>query len=187
MSTNTYRPVFTPLGLKVLKWAGLVEGENVEVKLTYPEEEDAKYMNVRLYKNSTLNCARSLEHNLVIRAVIRNSGSSDSKSTNEGAEASEVQIAIKFPSPSDIFDKVWKLIPDYLKTRITGWAKDNQSGEIAREITEYVKTALGLLPIPVPGIFINSVANVVIPPLVKYLINKLKGQGSLVGILYLLA
>lgn len=146
------------------------------MQLSFPEADDVKVTLARLYASNTFNCARPLEHNLVMRAVIRNTGSSD-KGPNTTADVSLDEFdpleAIKFPSPADIFDKVWGLVPDFLKTRITQWAQDGKDQQIAREITSYVKTALGLLPIPVPKLLVNAVANLVIPPLVSFIINKL--------------
>ncbi|KAI1176106.1 hypothetical protein F4777DRAFT_547823 [Nemania sp. FL0916] len=63
-----------------------------------------------------------------------------------------------------------------MKDRIKQWVKEKKQGPIAQEITTYVKRALTALPIPVPAIFINTVANVVIPPLVSFIMSKLGGN-----------
>lgn len=175
----------------MLKQAGLAEvdetstdnGSPVPLIIhSFPEAEDVQFTLTRLYTGKTFNCARSLEHNLVMRAVIRNTGSNTanaaSATTHDGMDELPPLEAIKFPSPADIYNKVWGAIPDFLKARITQWAKSGNQREIAREITSYVKTALGLLPVPVPKILINAAANLVIPPLVQLIISKLAQSGG---------
>lgn len=117
----------------------------------------------RLYNGSTLNCARPLDHNLVIRAIIRNTGYSEN--LKGGA------VFISFPSAKTMYDLVWGMVPDFLKDKIKSWAKGGNEQAIAREITSYVKSALRMPPIPVPSILVNAVVNLVIPPLVRYIVN----------------
>ena len=81
------------------------------------------------------------------------------------------------PTPKDLYNLVWKLLPAYVRSKVTEWAKKGLEGPIANEIRDFVKTALGLLPIPIPSFFINSVVNLVIPPLVKYIIRFLSPVG----------
>ncbi|KAI0405760.1 hypothetical protein F4802DRAFT_170788 [Xylaria palmicola] len=158
-----------PQDLKTLELA--VSDEN---KYTFPEKEDVLFLLKRLYKDQTpLNCARALDHNLLIRIVIRNSGNAG---TSNAQPHAPFKNAITFPTPKDVFNLVWDLIPVFLKDKIALWAADNMEGPIAQEITEYVKQALGLLPIPVPGIFVNAAANLIIPPLVRLIINELAGD-----------
>ncbi|KAF4513712.1 hypothetical protein G6O67_000953 [Ophiocordyceps sinensis] len=61
-----------------------------------------------------------------------------------------------FPPRPPLYDSVWGLIPDFLRAKIARWAADDKQGDIAEAITEFVKTALGLLPIPVPSFFLNG-------------------------------
>lgn len=165
---------------------------------TFPEKADVIFTLTRIYQGHALNCARSIEHNLVVRTVVRNSGldkkaddssdsdsdsDSDSEAESEAAAAGDdklddVDLEISFPSPADLYKSVWGLIPDFIKDKIREWAKNGMEQQIAREITNYVKMALGALPIPVPSIFINAVANLVIPPLVTYIINLLVGSAA---------
>jgi len=175
MATDAY-------ALQVFKLAGLAEGTaetkagttNVGIKHSYPREEDARFLLTRLYEtNSILNCARSLDHNLLVHGIVRNAGYTTTNIATQNLTI-PLQAGIQFPSPADLYQPVWDLIPGFLKDRIRQWAKDtNMQGTIAREITEYVKIALSALPIPVPAIFVNAVANLVIPPLVQYLVTKL--------------
>ena len=72
-----------------------------------------------------------------------------------------------------MFTLVWDLVPRFLKARIRDWAEADMEGPIAQEITEYVKLALGALPIPVPAILINAAANLIVPPLARLIINEL--------------
>lgn len=125
----------------------------------------------RFYEDDApLNAARSLDGNLIIDVVTRNAGTTSSDSTT-GSPSQLVIEPIVVPSPDALVTFVWNLIPKFLKDKIRAWAKDNMDGTIAREITDYVKQALSLLPIPIPGIFINFAANLAIPPLVTYIIK----------------
>ena len=79
-------------------------------------------------------------------------------------------MLIGLPTPKVLFDVVWKLVPDFVKAKIKQWAKSKMDGPIANEITAYVKRGLGLLPVPIPAFFVNAITNLVIPPLVSYII-----------------
>jgi len=135
-----------------------------DIALTTPTENDGKYLLNRLYSENRLNWCRALDQNLIIRVVSRNYGTQTVTSD---------YAAAALPTPSALFNIVWGLVPDFVKTKVKQWAKDNMDGAIANEITQYVKTALGMLPIPIPGFFVNSVASLVIPPLVTYIISSL--------------
>lgn len=91
-------------------------------------------------------------------------------------------IHVGLPSPADLFNLVWKLVPDFVKNEIRELAANSKDQQIARAITEYVKMALSALPIPVPAIFLNAAANLVIPPLVSYIMEHLADTNTRVGL-----
>lgn len=132
-----------------------------------------------------LNSGRPLEHCLVLRCVAQNCGVKDDDDSSETSTASDlvltskavvIQEAITFPSPETLFAIIWKLIPVYIQQKITDLADENNARAITQEIYSYVKVALGLLPIPVPGIFIDAAVNLVVPPLVAYIVTKLSSS-----------
>lgn len=86
-----------------------------------------------------------------------------------------VSFELFFPSATDILELVWKAIPDFLKKEIEKWAAQGMEQQIARAITEIVKTVLNKLPFPVPSVFIDAAANLVIPPLVALIVQKVTG------------
>lgn len=157
------------------------------MELSFPVDVDAKLMLAQFYtpihireshtelKFQPLNCARALDHSLVLRAVLRNYGDKDASfgalSTLQGESGSEPIVSL--PSPDLLFKPVWNIIPDFIKDKIRIWAKANQEGPIAQEINEFVKQALRTLPIPIPGIFVEAAANLLIPPLVRFIIDEL--------------
>ncbi|KDR65379.1 hypothetical protein GALMADRAFT_1366210 [Galerina marginata CBS 339.88] len=118
---------------------------------TFPTEEDGRYHLARVYSGQKMNGSRTLDQLYVIRAVSRNCGTfSDSE-------------LFGLPSPKELYDRVLKLLPDFVKSKINKWAESNKDGAIADIIITYVKKALGFLGIP--AIFLNAVTNLVIPPL----------------------
>lgn len=70
-------------------------------------------------------------------------------------------------------------MPNSKQAKVTRWAKSDGEGQIAFEIRDYVKQVLLTLPIPIPEFFVNSVANVVIPVLAKYIVVRAVGPISL--------
>ncbi|KAI0249598.1 hypothetical protein BJV78DRAFT_654572 [Lactifluus subvellereus] len=153
---------------------------------TCPTEVDGRYLLKRLYSSDsdseTLNWSRALDQSLIIRVVTRNCGT-DTSSDDSGASLSlaannDSDMEIGLPTAKVLFDIVWGLLPDFIRTRVTQWAQSDMEGAIANEITEYVKIALGLLDIPVPAFFVNAVANLVIPPLVAYIVKYLTSSDS---------
>ncbi|KAF8967252.1 hypothetical protein BDZ97DRAFT_1981611 [Flammula alnicola] len=135
---------------------------------TCPTEHDGRYLLARLYSDEPkMNWCRALDQNLVIRVVSRSYGVNG---TNAIAKPGMEDAFIGLPTPKILFDAVWKIVPDFVKTRITQWAKANMDGPIANELTSYVKQGLAALPIPIPSFFVNAVANLAIPPLVSYII-----------------
>lgn len=167
--------------ISILVWAGLradptssdeAAESDANEKYTFPEKADAINLIKRFYEDDApLNAARALDGNVIIDVVTRNAGTTSSDSTS-GSPSHLVIEPLIVPSPDVLVAFVWNVIPKFMKDKIRAWAKDKKNGgTIAREITEYVKQALSLLPIPVPGIFINFAANLAIPPLVTYIIN----------------
>lgn len=156
--------------MKTLQLAGLGSDTEAEKKASYPQEADVRFLLNRFYQRVPdgekvpLNCERALDHNLAVRISLINCGKA-------------LDDSVDLPSTEDVYNVVWNIIPDFLKERIRQWAHEGQDGSIAREITAFVKQALAMLPIPVPGIFINTAANLIIPPLVTYIIGQITGEG----------
>jgi len=135
-----------------------------------PEENDGRYLLTRVYSDDKLNWCRALDQSLVERAVCRNFGLKANASAGPGT----VDV-LGLPGPAELFNLVWGLVPGFVKDKISQWAKENKDGAIANEIASYVKMALGMLPLPIPAFFINATANLVIPPLVSFIIGHLAG------------
>lgn len=145
----------------------------------FPAELDSRFLLGRLYGDDSINGGRSLDHNLVMRVVVRNSGIQADGTTDATTNLALAQVHFaKFPSPAALYDSVWGLIPDFLRAKIARWAADDKQGDIAEAITEFVKTALGLLPIPVPSFFLNGAVNLVVPPLVQLIMTKLAASAE---------
>ena len=141
---------------------------------TFPTERDGRQFLERNYsEDQPLNWCRSIDQVNVIRSVSRSFGTTSSNGTNAIAKAgmeADPEMLIGLPTPKVLFDVVWKLVPDFVKAKIKQWAKSKMDGPIANEITAYVKRGLGLLPVPIPAFFVNAITNLVIPPLVSYII-----------------
>ncbi|EDR03344.1 uncharacterized protein LACBIDRAFT_307492 [Laccaria bicolor S238N-H82] len=141
-----------------------------KVAQTCPTEHDARYHVARIYSdNPQMNWCRSLDQLQIVRVVSRNHGVDSSASDNDSTEDNAKTFGL--PSAGDLFKIVWKLLPDFVKSKVTDWAKANLQGPIANEINGYVKRALSLLPLPVPAFFVNAVTNLVIPPLVAFIVS----------------
>ncbi|KAL2001287.1 hypothetical protein VTN02DRAFT_1954 [Thermoascus thermophilus] len=183
MATDKY-------AFQVLQLARLVGDTGPVDEALYPVEADALFTLAHIYDEgpgSALNCARPLEHNLVIRVVVRNaSATAPDRTSGDQVKAAGVTLEealpvyFSLPSPADLFSLVWGLVPRFIKDKIHDLAKNGKDQQIARAITEYVKMALSALPLPVPTIFLNAAANLVIPPLVAYIIEKFAGGGGTV-------
>lgn len=194
-----------PDDVKLLEEAGVLRvAESTDINSSYPEDADGLNMLRRLYvpkevqdpvtKTTVkvvepLNCARPIEHLVVVRVVLRNYGFKDddknkdtqgdaARSTSQGkllvkAKSLPVELAFAVPSPMDLYKLVWDIVPDGLKRKIADWAAKNMEGPIADEINDFVKQILRTLPLPIPGIFVNAAANMIIPPLVRVIIGQL--------------
>ncbi|KAF8876436.1 hypothetical protein CPB84DRAFT_1828999 [Gymnopilus junonius] len=138
-----------------------------------PTEQDGRdHLRRLLSDDPKMNWCRPVDQVNVIRAVAQNYGTDGSVIT-ASVEKDGLVMLIGLPSPDVLFDIVWKLVPDFVKSKVTQWAKANMDGPIATEIAGYVKQALRLLPLPIPAFFVNAVTNLVIPPLVSFIISKL--------------
>ena len=80
-------------------------------------------------------------------------------------------VLLGLPGPAELFQKLWEKVPEFIRAKLTNWAKSKMEGPIAFEIRDYVKQVLHKLPIPIPDFFLNSVANIAIPPLVTFIIK----------------
>ena len=151
--------------------------QNPTLAETCPTEVDGRYLLARVYSDKpNMNWCRALDQILIIQAVSHNHGLTKLEGPNKA-------VPVGLPTPKDLFKIVWGLVPDFVKSKITNWAKQKMDGPIANEITGYVKQALGLLPLPIPVFFVNAVANLVIPPLVTYIIDSLASSVGLVSLL----
>ncbi|KAF8892340.1 hypothetical protein CPB84DRAFT_1732422 [Gymnopilus junonius] len=153
---------------------------------TCPTERDGRDHLHRLFtENPKMNWCRPLDQVNVIRVVSRtygdNGGIHGSDTIAAAAEKDGPVVLIGLPTPDVLFNIVWKLVPDFVKSKVTQWAKGKMDGPIANEITSYVKQALGLLPLPIPAFFVNAVTNLVIPPLVSLIISKLAGTQNVLA------
>ena len=152
---------------------------------SFPTEHDGRHLVERVSSDdptiSKLNWCRPLDHIHSTRVVCRNVATIG---TGKSATGDVSVLLIGLPTPQDLFKKLWPKVPAFIQVKITRWAKLKSEGPIANEIRDYVKQALDALPIPIPSFFINSVANVAIPPLVKYILGAL---GSAVGPVSLLS
>jgi len=158
--------------------------------MAFPSEVDARFLLKRIYaditnKDGVINAGRSTDHYLAMRTVIRNSGSKVVGKTNEALGSNRAGITVqyaRFPTPDQLYNIVWGPIPDFIKDKIRQWAKEDQNGDregfIGEAIAEFVKTALGALPIPVPGLFLNGVVNLVVPPLVRVIMSRILQDSS---------
>ncbi|KAK5625922.1 hypothetical protein RRF57_001638 [Xylaria bambusicola] len=139
--------------------------ERSYLNMAFSAENDARFLLQRLYDDSTdkgdvIDAGRSVDHYLVMRTVVQNTGSKADGTITETLGINRAEISVRFavfPTPDELFKKVWKLIPDFIKDKIRQWAKEDKDGDkegfIGEAIAEFVKAALGLLPIPVPGSF----------------------------------
>lgn len=80
-------------------------------------------------------------------------------------------VLLGLPTPETLYKKVWSLLPDQVRSKVTEWAKKKMDGPIAFEIRDFVKKALQFLPIPIPHFLLNSVVNLAIPPLVQFIMK----------------
>ena len=93
--------------------------------------------------------------------------SSNASTTSKAVlKGTVIQEAITLPSPEKLFEITWKLISGFIKTEL---ADEQNARVITQEIHSYVKVALGMLPIPVLGLFVDAVMNLVIPLLGAYI------------------
>lgn len=150
---------------------------------SFPTEHDGRYLVARVYSRDPtigkLNWCRSLDHVLSIRVACRNlrvATIRTSETTN--AEAEDISaLSIGLPTTKFLFDKLWPMLPDFIRAKVTRWAKLKMEGPIAYEIREYVKQFLLILPLSIPAFFVNSMAHVVIPPLVQHILRALDPVG----------
>ena len=148
----------------------------------FPTETEARYLLTRVsakdMTKTKLNWCRSLDHIQATRAICRNHGSFGVINFANAAGKEGIPVVLLgLPTPRDLFNKVWSIVPEHIRSKVTEWARKKMEGPIAFEIRDYVKQGLGLLPIPIPPFFLNSVCNVAIPALVKFILGALGPVG----------